>query len=424
MGDFDFEDERSKRKHTEARREHSMVRDSEPNRAAESHTADRPRLPYDPAKFRGRGNGPVRISMMQNLQHTQGNRAVQRYFHTGNKELDAVASAVGDATTAVSDVVGNLPVIGDAAKPVMGELGEIGSVIGSAINGAIRASNYNPMIDNMWKASVQGPLDKAVERLRGLEGTEKPEVGAFEELLSDVKNARHIIRELKEGLEEADGDTIVIGQLREMNNRLVAIEAGLQTHIPGKEDITGLDMAIEGQIDDAEVLGNLLMEKEAEGRLGKKSTDPVADNPLAARLWKSTVTEPMKKAAKLLRGHPKKAQIAEAAEDLKRAQQMMQGNEILGMFDPDINNRMGKVVGALKFVERLLLDQMGKQVPLEELVSDAGTAAAISIAIGYNVSHVPPPSSAGGAGDTSGATSGAVGGIGSAISAGAKSGTK
>jgi hypothetical protein len=378
--EFDLDEEKRKRLHMEERREHVLAHDSETNRGSEDEHSARAHPTFDPSRYRGRGNGPVRISMMQDLQRTRGNRAVQRLLPVQRDSGGWITDIINKTKKGATDVTQK-------------DQGIIGA-IGQGIAAGVAAASYDPLLEQMWNVSVLEPLEKAEKRLQEMQSSDKRDLNALKEILSDMTNARVFVREIKNSLEDSGGDPNLIMQMRAMNNNLVAIEAGLRTHIPGKVDVSDVDEQIEAHIEEVASLGDALTEGQSKG--SKKTPGSGGDNPMAARLWKSSVVEPMKKAAKLLSGYPKKEQIAEAAEALKRASQVVEAAYRVAMFDFDLNPRVDKASGLLKYLERRLLDKLGNQVPLEELISDVGTAAAVSVALGYRVSHPTSGKSGGG----------------------------
>src|SRR4051812_22166348 len=78
------------------RAERSVAPDKAAERPGGAPTAS---LPADPrslladARVRGRGNDPVRIALMREMQQTYGNRAVQRYLRQAEAPHDTAQAA-------------------------------------------------------------------------------------------------------------------------------------------------------------------------------------------------------------------------------------------------------------------------------------------------------------------------------------------
>lgn len=376
--DFDAEDERRKRKNHERHNEYSQERDSTKDHASEESDQDRAQRPVpDLQRLKWRGNGPVRIAMMEGMQQTRGNRAVQRYvgaMGAPTPYMDRSWDQAGQASTMDNPFDGIL-------GPKSGSGGGIGGVgkIGNSIVGGIAAALGNftprdPMVEQMWSTSVIQPMNLASEQLKNVQGSETEKIAELKDIRENLKSALLVIRELKNMLEENGVDPEMVARLKAANNTLIAINAGISTHIPEKEDDSASRTMLEMYLDETKELGDALIENApAYNPVTYKPIGPprpAADNPMATKMWHMTVVGPLEKAIKRLKGHPNKAHLAEALEDISRAKNTIDSNMIIYWSNPILGARVDKVGKFLLSVMRRIQDKLGQEVSLEDLSSE------------------------------------------------------
>ncbi|MEO5953247.1 MAG: hypothetical protein ABIQ44_12345 [Chloroflexia bacterium] len=384
--DFDAEDERRKRKNLEKHREYSQVHDTTKDPASEEGERERMRHPMaDLQRLKGRGNGSVRIAMMEGLQQTHGNRAVQRFFGIGGS---ATGNALGGKQDEQASGMGN-PLDG-IFGPKKGSGGGIaGDIIGGIAEALGSLSPRDPMVEQMWRSAVIDPIQSSVEQLKTVHGSETEKIATLKEIRENLRNAHLVVREIKDMIEEGGVNPEMVARLKASINGLIAVEAGISTHIPEKEDASAARSMLEIYVDEAKALGDALIE-------GAPMYNPVtykpvgppgpaADNPMATRLWSTTVVQPLEKAIKRLKGHPTSDQLNEALEEVGRAKVTIDKNIMMYMGNPTLGARVDKVGQYLLVVMRVIQDKLGKEVSLEDL---SGELALRGIPMEYYVDAI------------------------------------
>lgn len=368
--DFDAEDALHRRKNLDDHQEFKRAHDSRSNPSIEVHEDARvQRRAPGLDNIRGRGNASMHIAMMQGLQKTHGNRAVQRWIGTGLLD-DPAGGAKDSKKSGIGDVISG---IFGPGKGKGGAGGVAGTIIGGVLDAIGSLSPRDPMVEQLWRASVIDPIQGAAAQLKNIHGSETEKIETLKEIRENISNARLVVRELKEMIEENGADPDLVGRLKASINGLAAVEAGIRTHIPEKDSPDTARQMLEMYVSEAESLGDALIEESppynpiTHKPIGGPSHS-ASDNPMAVRMWKMSVVQPLDKAIRVLKGHPTKQKLTEALEEVTRARHTIDSNLLMTLMGkPTLGNRVDKVSQYLLVVIRVIQDKLGKEVPLEEL---------------------------------------------------------
>lgn len=361
--DFDADDERRKRKHHQRYIDLSQSNGSDKAQADEDERTLSNVNAQDLTRLRGRGNGPTRIAAVQALQKSRLSRSVQRLASLNDvavqRDGNGIAQLDDTANKAKGGIIGSiLDGIKGAAGDKAGGGGIVGSV-GRAVADALAA--YDPMVAQMWEASVIWPLSNSAQKILTASGATKVDV--LKELRQEIRSARYVVKDVLHMIDEGGGDPTLVMQLKALNNMIMSVEAGISTHIPENVDLKQVYDAMEIQIGEVKELGTALIED----RQPKNPLDPdqkFADNPMAAKMWQTTVVKPFERAMSTLKGNPEKQEISASLVDLRNSKLAIHNVMMSSKSGQLMHARGDKVIYVLMTLERQLEHKLGHEVSL------------------------------------------------------------